>query len=113
MAEATGTHYHEHAGTRYAFRLTMRGMAELQQEFGRDIAGILTNTVGGIPDFAALLRIVEVALAKGTPSLSAEQVKAVAEDVATPDLLGAIVKAAFPDQEGDAGNGQRAGKAKG
>jgi hypothetical protein len=91
----------------------MRGMAQLQSEFGRDIAGILTGKAGEIPDFGAILRIVEVALAKGNPSLSAEQVKELADDMATPDLVEAIVKAAFPDAEGDAGNGQRAGKPKG
>jgi hypothetical protein len=66
-----------------------------------------------MPSFAAILRIVELALAKGNPSLPTEQVKTLAEDMATPDLVGAILKAAFPDAEGDAGNGQRAGKPKG
>jgi hypothetical protein len=113
MADVTGTHWHEHAGTRYAFRLTMRGMAQLQAEFGRDIAGILSAKSDEIPDFAAILRIVEVALAKGNPSLDAEKVKALAEDLATPDLVGAIVQAAFPDAGDSAGNGRRAGKTMG
>lgn len=111
MADVTGTHYHEHAGTRYAFRLTMRGLATLQAEFGRDIAGILSGG-NGIPDFAAILRIVEVALERGTPSLSPDQVKELAEDMANGDLVGAIVKAAFPDAQEDQGGNGKAGKAK-
>lgn len=113
MADVTGTHHIDHAGARYAFRLTMRGIAELQGEFGRDIAGILTAKPGDIPDFKAVLRIVEIALAKGSPSLPAEQVPAIAEDLASADLVAAILQAAFPAVEGDAGNVQRAGKPKG
>jgi len=108
MADITGALSVEHNGTRYMLRLTMRGIAQLQAEFGRDIAGVLSGEAGAIPDFAAILRIVEVALQKGQPGMIASEVAAVADDMATPDLVGRIVAAAFPDAEAQAvGNGKR------
>jgi hypothetical protein len=110
MQEATGTHYIEHGGARYALRLSMRGIAQLQSEFGRDIAGILSGETS-VPDFKALLRVVEISLAKGQPGMTPDQIATLADEIATTDLVGLIVQAAFPEAGAeDVGNAQRARK---
>jgi hypothetical protein len=105
MADVTGTIHIEHGGKQYALRLSMGGIAKLQAEFGRDIAGLLSGAANEVPDFAAILRVVEVALEKAQPSLSQEKIKDLADDIASTDLVGKIIAAAFPDVEADAGNG--------
>jgi hypothetical protein len=111
MADITGALSVEHNGARYSLRLTMRGIAKLQEEFGRDIAGLLSGDVATVPDFGAILRVVEIALAKGNPSMADDKIKDLADDIATVDLVGRIVQAAFPDAEERSGNVKRARKA--
>ena len=108
----TGAVQVKHGGVSYQLRLTMRGIAELQAEFGRDIAGLLSGRDGDIPDFNAVLRLIEVALLKGTPSIDATTTSIVAEDIATIELVGKVVQAAFPEAGSAEGNVRRAGSPK-
>ena len=103
MANITGTLTVEHAGKTIALRLTFGAMDSLQEEFGPDVAGLLSGSE--TPNFKAMLRMIELAIAKGTPSLEGEA-KAIADDIASIKLVHALVAAAFPEAQ-DVGNGKK------
>lgn len=118
MADVTGTVRVTHEGAEYTLRLTMGGLATLQAEFGRDLGGLLNQKKveaieeGGedeIPDFKTLLRIVEVALAKGMPALEPARVTDIADNLLTADqgILGRLLESAFPDAAASSGNVKR------
>jgi hypothetical protein len=111
MADVTGTVRATLGQNEYTLRLTMRGLATLQGEFGADLGGLLSGKVaeGAIPDFNIMLRVVEIALAKGMPDMTADRVRDVADDLVTDDqtILERIMQAAFPDVAAAAGNVKR------
>jgi len=116
MADITGTLRATLGGAEYTLRLTMRGIAMLQSEFGPDLGGLLSGKFqdGAIPDFNIVLRVVEVALAKGMPDLTADRLREIADDLVTSDqtIVARIMQAAFPDAAKDApGNAARPSRA--
>ena len=104
MADVTGAVTVQHAGKTYALRLTFGAMAELQDEFGQDIAGLLTGTT--TPNFKAMGRMVELALKKGTPA-AADQAGMIADEIATVSLVQSLISAAFPEGGQSSGNAKR------
>jgi len=120
MSDVTGTVRATLSGAEYTLRLTMRGLAQLQSEFGKDLGGLLSGGFksGDMPDFTIPLRVVEVALLRGMPDLQADRVKDIADDLLTGDqgLVARLMVAAFPDAAADAaqadpGNAERPGQA--
>jgi hypothetical protein len=111
MADVTGTVRVTHDGAEYTLRLTMRGFAKLQAEFGRDLGGLLTKQqTETIPDYNTVLRIVEVALETGMPKLEPDRVVAIADELVTADqsLFGRVFEGAFPEAAAAAsGNAKR------
>lgn len=86
MADVTGTIREEFGGKVYDLRLTMRGLARLQERHGDNIGGLLDGTVGEVPSFNLFLDIVSEALQTGSKTPAAE-----ADDLAD-ELLTANVK---------------------
>lgn len=106
MADATGTIRETFGGETYELRLTMRGIAALQAEFGKNIAGLLDDTAEGFPDFAPLLALVSTALQKGS-GMTKEAADDLSDEMLTadPQLVGRVIHAAFPEQA--VGNGKK------
>jgi hypothetical protein len=109
MADITGSLTVEHGGRSYSLRLTMRGLASLQAEFGNSLGGMLDGEANAIPNFALLLRIVEVAL--GNVDDKEQVADALLSDDVT--IVERIMAASFPALvDGASGNGKRATRAK-
>jgi hypothetical protein len=118
MASILGELEVTHGGATYRLRLTMRGIATLQDEFGNDIGGILDMSEGGIPNMNICLRVVELALKRFHPDADAD----LADDILSDDMsiFGKLIAAAFPsaaevqpDQAGAQGRGKNRKAAKG
>lgn len=106
MANITGEITTTVAGKEYVLRLTMRGLATLQDEYGQDLAPILSVKPGQMPHFGICLRLVELALKKRHPDATPD----LADDILTedPEIVGRIIQAAFPDADSKAAGKQRA-----
>lgn len=89
------------AGADYCLRLTMRGIAQLQDEYGQGLEPLLGMKDGVMPHFGICLRLVEIALKKHHPDAGPE----LADEILTADVgvVGRLIAAAFPDPEGNAG----------
>ena len=87
-------------GQEYCLRLTMRGIATLQDEFGQNLEPILALQPGELPHFGVCLRVVELALKRYHPDAGPD----VADDILTQDMtiFGTILEAAFPQSEVEA-----------
>lgn len=94
MADITGTIREDFGGKVYELRLTMRGLARLQDKYGNNVAGLLDGTQGNIPNFGALIDLVAVSLV-GVDTGDADEV---ADNILTSDteIVGRIIAAAFP-----------------
>jgi hypothetical protein len=86
-------------GQEYCLRLTMRGIATLQDEFGQNLEPILNVKAGQLPHFGVCLRVVELALKRYHPEAGPE----VADDILSEDMMifGRLLDTAFPAVEGD------------
>lgn len=105
MAKALGEIDFDLDGETYCLRLTMRGIATLQDEYGQDLAPILDLKPNQLPHFGVCLRVVELALAKHHPDAGAET----ADDILSDDMgiFGRIIAAAFPTPEPEAKPGKK------
>lgn len=109
MSDITGSIIEEINGQRYTLRLTMRGIAKLQGSYGPTINGLLDGKAGSFPDFNPLLDLVSIALQKGH-GLAEADAEQVADDMVTADqeIIGRILKAAFPEAEPGKTQGKKA-----
>ena len=100
MSDITGTIHEVYDGKSYDLRLTMRGIATLQSEYGNNVAGLLDGSAGDLPDFNALLSLVSIAIQKGS-GMDAGAADDLADDLLTkdPEIVGRIISAAFPDEK--------------
>lgn len=113
MADVTGALHHEFAGRTYCLRITMLGLAALQDQYGDDIGGLLSGKFdpsedgkpAPIPPFRIMVDLVKVALIKGEKMTDDEALE-LADDMATDqrDLGVLALRAAFPPPAA-AGNG--------
>lgn len=103
MADVTGALAHEFGGRSYSLRLTLGGIAKLQGKHGNDLGGMLTGKVEGIPPFGIMIDMVAAALEKGE-RMPPDEAADLADDMLTADkaLVEALMKAAFPEQAGNA-----------
>ncbi|NPD15744.1 hypothetical protein HOY34_11075 [Xinfangfangia sp. D13-10-4-6] len=102
MADVTGALHHAFGGKTYTLRLTLGGIAKLQDKYGNDVGGLLTGGIEGIPPMGLLVSVVAEALVKGEKMPQAEAYE-LADDIVTADqsIVGQIIVAAFPDAEGN------------
>ena len=100
MSDITGTIHEVYDGKSYDLRLTMRGIATLQSEYGNNVAGLLDGSAGDLPDFNALLSLVSISLQKGN-GMEPVAADELADDLLTkdPEIVSRIISAAFPDQK--------------
>jgi hypothetical protein len=93
-------------GKEYCLRLTMRGIATLQDEFGQGLEPILNIKPGELPHFGVCLRVVELALKRHHPDATADD----ADDILTQDMaiFGKVIEAAFPVPEDDTAGKKKA-----
>ncbi|MCL4065343.1 hypothetical protein M3484_01970 [Pseudomonas sp. GX19020] len=111
MADVTGALHHDFRGKSYTLRMTMRGLAQMQEKHGNDLGGLLSE--GGdksaVPPLAPALDLISIALQRGE-GLDAEEADNLADEMMTADrnLGGRVLAAAFPDvkaaQEAAPGN---------
>ena len=103
MADVTGALAHEFGGRSYTLRLTLGGIAKLQGKHGNDLGGMLTGKVEGTPPFGIMIDMVAAALEKGE-RMPSDEAADLADDMLTADktLVEALMKAAFPEQAGNA-----------
>lgn len=101
MAAILGELTVHNAGKDYCLRLTMRSIAQLQDEYGQGLMPLLGMKDGELPHFGICLRLVELALKKHHPDAGPE----LADDILTADIgvVGRLIAAAFPDMEGNTG----------
>jgi hypothetical protein len=92
-------------GEEYRLRLTMRGIATLQDEFGKNLDPILNLQPGDLPHFGVCIRVVELALKRYHPDASPD----VADDILTQDMgiFGQLLEAAFPQGDGQSADGKK------
>jgi hypothetical protein len=92
-------------GKEYCLRLTMRGIAALQDEYGQGLEPILNIKAGELPHFGVCLRVVELALKRHHPEATADD----ADDILTQDMtiFGKVIEAAFPVPEEDDAPGKK------
>lgn len=109
MAKMLGEVNVSAGGKTYCLRLTMRGIATLQDEYGQNLAPILNLQPGELPHFGVCLRVIELALQRHHPEAGPE----VADDILTQDMgvFGELLEAAFPQAEAqsEAGKNKAAG----
>ena len=106
MSDITGTIHEVYDGKSYDLRLTMRGIATLQSEYGNNVTGLFDGSAGdspdspSLPDFNALLSLVSISLQKGN-GMDAGAADELADDLLTkdPEIVSRIISAAFPDQK--------------
>ena len=98
MADVTGALHHEFQGKSYTLRITMRGLAQLQDMHGADLGGLLSGGGGAIPFLAPSLDLISVALQRGEGMDKAEA-DDLADEMFTADRNFAqrVLAAAFPD----------------
>ena len=98
MADATGALHHEFNGKTYTLRLTMRGLAVLQDMHGSDLGGLLSDGGSAMPMLAPALDLISVALQRGE-GIAKEEADDLADEMMTADrnLTQRIMAAAFPD----------------
>ncbi|RJL13690.1 hypothetical protein [Paracoccus siganidrum] len=111
-AQITGEITASFEGREYRLMLGLRGIARLQEEYGKELTPLMEMSEGNsIPDMNVLLRVVDIALMRHHDD--------VGEDVAEGllmqdmDLPGKLLAAAFPTVEDAGGNGKgkrRAGR---
>lgn len=111
MADVTGALRHEFGGRTYCLRITMLGLADLQDKYGEDIGGFLSGkfdtpedgSPAVIPPFRIMVDMVKVALMKGENMTESEALD-LADDMTTAnrDLGMLAMQAAFPPEK--AGN---------
>lgn len=110
MADITGTVRARHDGRDYEMRLTMRGLAVLQDKHGDNIAGLLDGSAGSTPRFGALIDMVSLALQKGS-GMGSNEADELADELLTADvgIIEKIITATFPNAtvEGVRGNGRK------
>ncbi|SOC11454.1 hypothetical protein SAMN05877809_105290 [Rhodobacter sp. JA431] len=108
MADVTGTCRHQFGGKSYSLRLTWGVMAKLQAEYGEDFLDRLEIKGNAIP-FALMIAIIGESLIKGE-KMGKDEAYDLADDFVSsdPELIGRVVKAAFPDAEVSVGNGGEA-----
>jgi hypothetical protein len=96
-------------GKTWTQRLSLRGLATLQDEYGTDLQQIIGIEAGAIPHFGAILRVIELALKKHHPEATPDD----AEAILTADLsvFGRVIEAAFPAAEVNDAPGKRAAAA--
>lgn len=102
MADVTGTLHHSFGGQMFKLRLTWGVLAELQERHGKDFLARLDVPEGGLPEFALLIDIAALALAKGD-GVPEDRARDVADDMLTadPSLIQRLIASAFPDAVGN------------
>lgn len=108
MADVTGVCREEFGGEVYRLRLTMLGLAALQDAHGPSIAGLLDGSAGKTPSFRALVDVVSQALQKGE-NMPKDQAVELADAMVTADtdVVVRVLAAAFPEASaGASGNGK-------
>lgn len=105
MAKMLGEVTASVGGETYRLRLTMRGIATLQDEYGQNLDPILSLADGELPHFGVCLRVVELALQRYHPDAGPD----VADDILTQDMgiFGQLLEAAFPQAEAQPGRGKK------
>lgn len=100
MADVTGALREDFGGKTYEFKLTARVIAKLQAVHGNNVAGLLDGTAGAIPNFGAVLDLVALSLQMGS-KLSDDEAEEIADAMLMQDteIVGRIIRAAFPDVE--------------
>ncbi|SEN90721.1 hypothetical protein SAMN04489859_102174 [Paracoccus alcaliphilus] len=103
MADVTGALHHDFGGKTYTLRLTLGGISKLQGKYGNDLGGLLDGGIEGVPPFGMMIDIIAAALEKGE-RISADDAADLADDMLTADrsIMEKVMKAAFPDQVGNA-----------
>jgi len=105
MSEITGVIHVEDGGQRIPLRLSMRAIAELQTEFGRDCLTRMDGAGAGDFDFALAVRAIELAIGQCNRDLGKGEIAALADRVGSIELFTRLIVAAFPPPpEGDAKN---------
>lgn len=96
-ADPTGTIHETFDGSARALRLTMAGLARVQQDHGSAVAALL-NGVEVSPSLSMCLMLVSVALQKGE-RMSAAEADELADEMFTADpaILERLLTAAFPE----------------
>lgn len=99
MAAFTGELNVAHNGRDLTLRLTLAGLARLQDKYGPDIAGLLDENRSDeeILPFGIMLDVISVSLQKGM-RMPEDEAEELADDIlsADPDVLGRLLSAAFP-----------------
>lgn len=113
MADFTGEIRASVGETEYRLMLGLRGMAQLQTEYGVDLKPIMSmgDDKDQVPDISVLLRVVDISLERHHPDVD----DTVAEALLMQDMTlpGQLIGAAFPSVQQDATVGKTAaGKAK-
>lgn len=98
MAAMVGDLDVEAGGKTYCLHLGMRALAILQKEFGK---GFLDTMTDGEPDFAVIVRMIEVSLMRHQAQ-NGDDLVAAADTILAEraDVLGELLDAAFPDARG-------------
>ena len=86
MAAVTGTLTHKHGDAEYRMALTMLGLADLQDRFGMDIGGILSDTPPALPPFRVIVEIVAAGLMRGE-GMDRDEALPLADEMTTADKL--------------------------
>ena len=102
MADVTGTLHHTYGGKSFTMRLTWGVLAALQARHGNDFLSRLDVGAGSLPEFALLIDIAALALAKGE-GIHEDQARDIADDMLTadPGLIQRLIASAFPDAVGN------------
>jgi hypothetical protein len=100
MAHPTGTVTAAHNGKTYTLRLTMLGIANLQEKHGNTFLSKLDVAGDEMPSMRLLLDVVTTSLERDHGKDGVDLV-ALADDIFTqdPEIVGRIMKAAFPPGE--------------
>jgi hypothetical protein len=108
MAHPTGEVDVQHNGKTYTLHLTMRGVAQLQKEFGQNLGPILEVKPGEMPDFDVLLRVIEIALHKRHRDEEGD----LADEILSADMgvFARVIAAAFPQPDAAAPSEAEPGK---
>lgn len=82
----------------YILHLGFRAIAQLQDEFGRDLGPIIGAFESGkLPDFRAIVRLIEVSLERYHPGATSE----IADEILAenPKIFAELLSTAFPAPE--------------
>lgn len=103
MAAVTGTLTHKHGDAEYRMALTMLGLADLQDRFGMDIGGILSDTPPALPPFRVIVEIVAAGLMRGE-GMDRDEALPLADEMTTADKLlwQRVWNTSFPAPSGNA-----------